>query len=540
MPIAEELLGLFAILALGSWLGQLAVRQISLGSAGVLFVALIFGHFGQRVPAQIMDLGLLLFVYAVGLQAGPRFFRSFRGQGVQFVVLGIVSVLTSVVATIVIARVLGLPFDLATGLFTGAVTNTPALAAATDVVSRLGSGEVGNLSAGYGIAYPYSMIGVVLLIQVLPRLLRRPAAQEEERWLHEQQQGAPALLARQFLITNPNVEGKLVSEVNPHRMSLANISRVRRGDNVFAATPDIKLRSGDIVMVVGPAAELDKMRMLLGQETSVPMDLNTSVLSSDVEVTETSLTGKRLAELRFWERFNVVITRIRREGIEITPTGSSTLEMGDVIRVVGEKPSVDEFVKLVHTGGRRADETTLVPFLMGLVLGILLGSISLPITPGFNIRLGTAGGAFVVSLLVGHFGGVGPLRLYAPPAAKNVLRELGLMLFLAGAGTNAGSHIVGIIQRQGWSLLLAGIFITTVTVLVALLLAVVVYRMNVLTAMGAICACMTNPPGLAAANAHSLRSDAPTLSYASVYPVALIFKIVLAQVLVEVLWRLQG
>jgi len=287
-------------------------------------------------------------------------------------------------------------------------------------------------------------------------------------------------------------------------------------------------------MVVGTQPELEKMRFLLGEETNERMDVNSNVLSVDVEVAQEAMTAKTLAEMRLWEQCTVVITRIRRQGLEIVPTGSATLEMGDTIRVVGDRDATQAFVKLVHGSPRRVDETNMVPFLIGLLLGILVGSIPVNLPNGMTVKLGMAGGAFIVSLLIGHFGRIGPFRMYVPAAAKNLSRELGLMLFLAGAGVNAGAHFVEVIQERGWGLLAAGALIAIMPAVTGLLLMHRCYRMNLLSTMGALCACMTNPPGLGAANAQT-ETDLPALSYASVYPVALIFKILLAQVLVEVL-----
>jgi len=525
---------LFAILAVGSGIGRISIKGVSLGSAGVLFTAMVFGHYGLTVPGAIMELGLLLFVYAVGLQAGPRFFRTFRARGIQYVLIALAVAITGLIATVVVAFAFDLPYDLAAGLYTGALTCTPALAAVIDVIERISSGSAGNVSVGYGIAYPFSMVSVVLLMQLLPGLLRRKIKTEEQRWLEEKKEETPGLEARQFIITNPNLHNKTVMEINPHRMFRANVSRIKRGDRVFAASQDIHLQAGDIVMVVGPDDELEKMRVVFGEETHVRMDMNTNVISTDVEVVEQSLAGKRLADMRVFEQYNVVITRIRRQGQEIAPMGTATLERGDNIRVVGEKKAVEEFVCLVHGSEARADETNILPFLIGLLLGIGLGSIPIKLPNGSEIRLGIAGGAFLVSLLVGHFGGIGSLRLYVPPAAKNLTRELGLILFLAGAGVTAGSQFVAVLQERSLSLIAAGAFITVASLAVGLLLTNSIYRMNMLSTMGAVCASMTNPPGLSAVNAKT-DTDLPTLSYASVYPVALIFKIILAQALVELL-----
>jgi putative transport protein len=327
-----------------------------------------------------------------------------------------------------------------------------------------------------------------------------------------------------------------VFDVNPHRMVLANISRIKRGNQVFAAGPQVELHLGDVVMVVGTQPELDKMRFLLGEETDERMDVNSNVLAVDVEVAEESMTGKTLADMRLWEQYTVVITRIRRQGLELVPTGGATLEIGDTIRVVGDRDATEAFVKLVHGAPRRVDETNMVPFLIGLLLGILVGSIPINLPNGMTVKLGMAGGAFIVSLLIGHFGRIGPFRMYVPVAARNLSRELGLMLFLAGAGVNAGAHFIEVLQERGWILLAAGALVTTLSALAGILLMHFYYRMNLLSTMGALCACMTNPPGLGAANTQT-ETDLPALSYASVYPVALIFKILLAQGLVEVLRR---
>jgi putative transport protein len=531
---AEQMLVLFVILAFGSWLGTLSVKRISLGTAGVLFVALVFGHYGQTVPKVIMDLGLLLFVYAVGLQAGMRFFRTFRSQGIRFIAIGFLTVFAGAMVTALVAWIWKLPFDLATGLYAGALTCTPALAAAIDSVNRLGLGQSASVSVGYGIAYPFSMIGVVLLIQFLPRLFKRDLKAEESRWREEQAKEMPGIIARQYRITNPNVDGKQVSEIDLHRLSTVNLSRVRRGDTVFVATPGTRLQLWDIVMVVGQETEVAKMSVLLGEPTEAKMDVNTDVKSVDVYVSEPSLVSKKLMNLKIFERYTVVITRIRRQGLEITPTGTATLEIGDSIRVVGESVAVDEFVRIVAGKPARADETQMVTFLVGLVLGVLLGNIAIPLPNGLDLRLGNAGGVFLVGLVIGHFGRVGNFRLWVPPAARNITRELGLMLFLAGAGTNAGSQLVQVVQQHGWSLVAAGLLISMVTVIVGLLLMVPIYKMTTLATMGALCACMTNPPGLGAAQSQA-ETDLPTVSYASVYPAALIFKILLAQVLIEVL-----
>ena len=538
--LREEILMLFAIMALGSLVGHIRIKGISLGTAGVLFVALLFGHMGVTISHEIREIGLLLFVYAVGLQAGPRFFRTFRKTGLRYVIIGMTALVTGLIVTIVLGISMGLPYELSSGLYCGALTNTPALAAATDVITRLQSDNVGFAAAGYGIAYPFSMIGVVVLIQLMPRMMRRRLEREETALQEEFSKSSHSLLARQFRVVNPACDGQPLREVNPGRIIEANISRVLRNGHVMPVTSETTLAMGDVVLAVGSNEELRKMRLLLGEEMPAPvkMDVDTNVVALEIIITENKVVGKTLAELGVWERYGVVVTRIRRQTVEFSPKGRTTLEFGDTLRVVGEQHNVDALAEAMGDEEHNADETSMIPFLIGLMIGVGIGLIPLRFA-GMEVNLGMSGGAFVVSLLLGHFGRVGPFRMQVPTAAKIISRELGLMLFLAGAGTNAGSKFMGVFNQYGWSILGAGALVTSITVLVTLILTLYVYRMKIYEAMGALSACMTNPPALGAA-AKQTDLDVPTLAYASVYPVALIFKVIFVQLLAQLMFRLSG
>ena len=302
--------------------------------------------------------------------------------------------------------------------------------------------------------------------------------------------------------------------------------------------PKSILHLGDVVMAVGAAEELDKMTLLLGERTDERMDVNAEVLSVDVEVMDESLTGKTLASMRVWEQFTVVITRIRRQGLEIAPHGNVTLEMGDGIRVVGEKSAVEAFAQ---SGARLAaprKRNQHDGVSCRLVDRCFCGIDPRAARAGRDGETGHGGRSFSdQSADRSLWAGSARFRLYVPPAAKNLTRELGLMLFLAGAGTNAGAHLVDVLQDQGWILLLAGASITLLSALAGLVVMIKIYKLNLLSAMGSLTAAMTNPPALASAN-NQTETDLPSIAYASTYPVALIFKILLAQALVEILSRL--
>ncbi len=343
-------------------------------------------------------------------------------------------------------------------------------------------------------------------------------------------------MVKQLRITNPNMDGKSLREMDPHRLAHVNITRVSRDDQVSLVKPDFILHLGDVLMVVGPHSEMQKIKLVLGEETEVPMDMNSDIATQDLELNSSAFIGKTLAELQVWDNYGVIITRIRRQGFEISPVGGIMLEIGDGLHVVGDPLEVQEFIKKAGGDTRQAQETNMLPYLLGLVLGIGLGLVPFRLASGVEVKLGIAGGAFLVSLLIGHFGRIGSLRLNVPPAAKNLTRELGLMLFLAGAGTTAGAQLVQVIQKQGWSLLLAGALITILSVAAGVLLTLRLFKMDTLASLGALTAAMTNPPGLSAANKQTV-TDQATLAYASVYPAALIFKILFSQLLVLLLLR---
>ncbi|MDD5689043.1 MAG: TrkA C-terminal domain-containing protein, partial [Caldisericia bacterium] len=260
---------LFFILAVGYLLGQIKFKGISLGNTGILFISIVLGYFGIKISPEIMDLGLILFVYSVGISVGKRFFRMFRMNGLQFITIGLVSSGFAAILVCLISSLLKIPIDLSVGLYTGALTNTPALAAAMEVVSRFSKGSVDNVTAGYGIAYPFSMVGTVLLIQFLPKILKRNVENEELEWIRKEKENIPKLFVKHFIVEEPYVFGKQISHINPHRAINATISRVKRDDKIFVATSDFVLKEGDIVRAVGTPEELEKLEHLLGREISI-------------------------------------------------------------------------------------------------------------------------------------------------------------------------------------------------------------------------------------------------------------------------------
>ncbi|MBP7148831.1 MAG: hypothetical protein KBD01_14950 [Acidobacteria bacterium] len=525
---------LFAAVALGLGLGSIRVLGVSLGASGVFFVALMFGIGGLTVPHAVTELGLLLFVFAVGLQNGPRFFSIFRARGKQFLLAGIGSITAGAIAALVLARVFGLSPALAAGLYSGATTCTPALAAAMDAASDDDPAQQQVVSVGYGIAYPFSLIGVVLFVQLLPFLVRKRPEDAAAEAREEEAATAPPLRARLFQVENPSCAGKTVSELQALGITDAKISRIRHANDIRPALPDAELHLGDTIQAVGTEEELAKAAALIGRPVGEEMtDPEGRVVSRKLLVSRAEAVGRTLRELGAWEHHGVVVTRVQRQGIEFSPSVNFRLDLGDTLRVVGAPQDLEMFAHRVGGEEKRLDETTLVPLAIGIVVGVLVGLIPIPLPWGLMTQLGVGGGAFVVALLLGRLGHVGPLYLYVPNAAKYLARELGLVLFLAGAGTGAGLRFIEVLKTAGPQLLFSGAVISVVTAGTAFLILHALLGWNMLATAGAVCSCMTNPAGLAAAS-RLADSDAAAVGFASVYPVALVGKIVLAQLIYAV------
>ncbi len=509
---------LFLIIAIGAAIGRINVFGVSLGSAAVLFVALAFGHLGFKIPQQFADLGVILFVYSIGLQTGPRFFSGFKQRGIKFSQVGLIAILSAGAVTWLVSYWQELPAPLAVGMFAGALTSTPGLAAAVDTLSDP------SVSVGYGIAYPFGVICIVLFVQILPRLLNNKSFPRKE--------GGKRLSvsSKQYRIENPRCEGRTLLELDLHLMTDAIISRVWHEGSVLPARPDVVLQKGDVVLVVGPTGELAKCEWIFGSETSVEMHASSNVIARDVYVSDSRVAGKTLAQLQVTETFGVVISRLTREDMEFIPTGKLRLEIGDRIRIVGAPEDCNAFVGFIGQHEKKIHETSILPFSVGIVLGVILAYFPIHLPGGISIRLGLAGGPLFVGIVLGYFGGIGRLRLRTPYAVRYLLRELGLVFFLAGAGTEAGAQFFDVFREQGSAIILAGIIVTTVPMTVAFLLTRYYHKFDLPNALGAVCGIMTSTPGLGAISA-SMESDEPALAYATVYPIALIVVTIVAQIL---------
>lgn len=533
---------IFFVVALGGLIGTTRIRGYTIGPAGVLFSALLVGWGRQHLPAALLaahptvlslpkeftDLGLVLFVYAVGLQAGPRFVSMFRARGKAFLAVGFISVAAGALVNFGLARLLHIHPALATGLFAGSETSTPALAAARDLVDSLGRDDSRLVSVGYGLAYPFSVFTVVILVQALPALLRTTAEEAAEAAREDAEKMVPPLVTAAFRVTNANWHDRTVADYSAQGLSEATVSRIKREDVVYAGRPDIVLKHHDVVLAVGTHEELAKLETVFGPRVpDVLADPAHEVDYDEVVVSRGEALGKVLGSMALADRFGVVITRLRREGLEIYPSASLELEPGDILRVVGRRSDIKEFSEWIGSEEQRLDETNLLTFAAGIVIGALIGTLTIPF---LNTRVGIGAGTFMAGLLLGHLGHLGPARVRVPSAARLLSRELGLVFFLGGAGLDAGTRIATVFAQTGPQVLLAGMFVTLTTTAVALAIMVYWLRWNVLSMAGAMSATMTSAPALSAATRLST-SEAIPIAFASVYPVGILSKIILIQLL---------
>jgi putative transport protein len=519
---------LFLIVAIGSALGSIKVANISLGASGVLFVALLFGHLGLEVPGSLQELGIILFVYAVGLQAGPRFFRQFKARGVLFAWIGVSVVLFGAGLTWLVTMIAGIEPALALGMFAGAMTSTPGLAAAMDAARDP------MVSVGYGIAYPFGVVGMVLLVQALPRLMRVDLEAEEQKIRNTEFQGQ-RVARRQFLITNPACEGKTLADLKLHRFIEVNITRVRRDNKVTPLRLDFRLKMGDVLMAVGQEDELDKLQLLFGEVAQGEELMRTEeVIARDVLVTHREMTGKSLAELGVLDRYGVVVTRVFRDDMEFVPTGRFVLEIGDAVRVTGSREDCETFVHAAGQHDKRVHETSILALSLGIFLGVMLGFKEFSLPGGASFRLGLAGGPLFVSLILAHYGRIGKLNIRIPRGAKYIMSQLGLVLFLAGAGASAGGSFAEVVGQYGVKLLVAGAVITVGAALAGLIVSHWILKMDMLSTLGTVSGAMTSTPALGAIS-DVTDSRQPLLTYAAVYPVALILMTVTCQFLIFLL-----
>jgi putative transport protein len=515
---------LFLIITIGIVIGNIRIKGFSLDLSAVIFVALLLGHFGFRVPEVFQTIGLLFFIFTIGIQAGPGIFDAFQKNGRQLLVVCTLLVGTAASLSFGLTRLFSIDINMGVGIFNGALTSTPGLAAAIDATGSP------LASIGYGLAYPLGVIGVVLLVHFLPVLFKADLKQEEKAYQEEIAEHFPEVVNRNFVVENKNVHGKTIRELEIGSMTQAIVSRVKHEDKASTPAEDTRLFLGDVVKVVGTSASLEKVEVLIGPPTTEEIPLAEGYTVNWVLITNKEVVGKSLRSLNLTAYYNATITRIRRSGIDLSPKSSSTLRFGDKVLLACNSEDMSKAMKLLGNNEKRLSETNFLPISLGIIIGLIVGKISIPFFGLFEFSPGITGGVLAAALVLSKLGKTGPIIWSMSGSANHLMRKLGLLMFLASVGTQAGAHMVEAFSAYGWMLLLIGLAITVLPVVVSALVGRYVLQMNMITLLGVIAGSMTSTPGLAAADAKT-GSEAAAIGYATVYPLALVLMIIFSQIL---------
>lgn len=515
---------LFAIISIGIIIGKIKIKGVSLDNSAVLFVALIFGHYGFTIPKDFQKIGLLLFVFTIGIQNGPGFFKSFKKNGSDLIIIVSTLAVTALITTVSLSYFFELDFKLAVGLFTGALTSTPGLAAAIEATKSP------LASIGYGVAYPFGVIGVLLFVKILPIIFRQKISDAEEDIKLKKSKDYPQILSRHFVVENPNVHERTLKELNVPEMTGANISRVQHDNNVQVPDSKTVLLKHDIIKAVGTETSLQQVQLLIGPETKEILPLSKKDHVQWVLITNRSVINKSLGQLNLPSNYNATVTRIQRSGIEIPPGSNSELRFGDKLMIATSKENMKSVIKLLGNENKRLSNTDFLPIAAGIVIGVILGQVKIPLYNGLSFSPGLTGGVLITALFLSSKGKTGPIIWTMSGSANQLLRKFGLLLFLATVGSHAGLTLLETMSEYGSKLFLISSLITIIPMLVSTMVAKIFLNINVLSLIGALTGGMTSTPGLSAADSMT-SSNEPHIAYAAVYPISLVMMIVCAQII---------
>ena len=538
--IAHSICVLTLAIALGLFLSEkLKIKGITLGITWILFCAIAFSHFGMHLDPLVesfaKDFGLILFVYSIGLQVGPSFFSSFGKGGLRLNMLALSIVLLGCFTAWFIHFVSGEDIAVMTGVLFGAVTNTPGLGAAQQAYQDLTGMSNPNIANGYAMAYPLGVVGILVAMMLIRWIFRIKMENEEEQVAKEK--GVQKQIQHiDIVLTNAQVDGICVRDLNKLTHVNLVVSRLVHADGTDEMPAGgTVLHIGDKVRVVGDQ-ENERTVLLLGERTEIPSDEKNKevhLVNRHIIVTKPKLNGKRIGDLNVRAAYHITITRIRRAGIELLATPELILQMGDRLTVVGEKDAVDKVEQVFGNATKRLDAPNLASLFIGIVLGVLLGSLPIML-PGLSqpFKLGLAGGSLIISILIGAFGPKWHMVTYTTSSANLMIREIGIALFLASVGFGAGATFVDTLLDGGYVWIGYGVIITMLPLLLIGFVARKWLKLDYFTLMGLIAGSTTDPPALAYATSQSSQNDRAAVAYSTVYPLTMFLRVLTGQMMI--------
>ncbi len=536
---ASTLVFLSVVGVLGIIVGKLRFGSLKLGVAGVLFVGLLVGHLGAHIDHNVLhfvkEFGLILFVYSIGIEIGPRFIGSLRDNGLQLNMFAALIVFLGFLIAFGIKYAFNLDIQVVAGLFSGAVTNTPSLGAVQALLKDLNGGvTTAGETAGmaYAIAYPFGIMGIILVMALIRVIFRIKTEDEMARFKAEMEATTGNVQTVKAKLTNPNLFGKTLADLTSNINKEFVVSRIIRDEENIVPRGKFVLKEGDVFICLCHKEELEEIKLVIGDITLLEkIEVSGSVGVRHITMTNRRIAGKMLGDINLSSMYPANITRIFRGQTEIIPTAETHLEFGDTLRVVGQRDKMDVVAKFLGNSLRDLSHPNLPPLFIGILLGILLGSIPIAI-PGLPMpaKLGLAGGPLIIALLLGHKGRIGKFDFYMTPSANYFIRELGIVMFLACVGLGSGKHFWETLINGGYMWMLYAAMITFFPLLIVGVIARL-KKVNYLTICGFLAGSMTDPPALEFAN-NIAPMQAQATAYATVYPLTMFLRILMAQLLV--------
>lgn len=547
IALTVSVLALVAVV--GLWIGNIKIRGIGFGIGGVLFGGIIVGHFVDQAGITlsgpmlhfIQEFGLILFVYTIGIQVGPGFFASLRVSGLRLNLFAILIVILGGLVTTLLHKIFAIPLPVVLGIFSGAVTNTPALGAGQQILRDLGEpfNVVDQMGMSYAMAYPFGICGILLTMWLVRLFFRINVEKEAQQFDEQAGSGHSHLKTINIRVENPNLNRMAIQDVPVINSDKIICSRLKRGETLMVPSPTTIIETGDLLHLVGEAADLHNAQLVIGKEVETSLSTRgTDMKVERVVVTNERVLGKKIRDLHYKQRYDVVISRLNRAGVELVASSNASLQFGDILNLVGRPAAIEAVASDLGNAQQKLQQVQMLPVFIGIGLGVLLGSIPLFI-PGFPValKLGLAGGPLIMALILGRIGSIGKLYWFMPPSANLALRELGIVLFLSVVGLKSGGDFVEtLLHGEGLSWIGYGIFITAIPLLTVGILARIFTKMNYLTLCGMLAGSMTDPPALAFANNLHATSGAAALSYATVYPLVMFLRIITPQLLAVLFW----
>ncbi|WP_413516956.1 putative transporter [Photobacterium phosphoreum] len=547
IALSISILSLVAVL--GLWMGSWKIKGVGLGIGGVLFGGIIVGHYTEAMGITlnahtlhfIQEFGLILFVYTIGIQVGPGFFASLRSSGLKLNGFAALVVFLGCVVAVLLYIIFDVPLPILLGIYSGAVTNTPALGAGQQILSELGvSADLLDITGmGYAVAYPFGICGILISMWLLRLIFKVNIDQEAIVYNSSSGDKKEGLQTLNIAVRNPNLNGLTFVQIPAITEGAIICSRLKRGNQLSIPKESTPIELNDVLHLVGTKAALEKARLVIGD--IVDISLSTKGTDLQVErlvVTNEIVLGKKIRELELKEKYDVVISRLNRAGVELIPNSHTSLQFGDILNLVGSKDAIAAVSGMVGNAEQKLQHVQMLPIFIGIGLGILLGSIPLYL-PGFPaaLKLGLAGGPLIVALILARIGSIGKLYWFMPPSANLALREIGIVLFLAVVGLKSGNGFIDtLVNGDGFSWMAYGALITFIPLIITGCIARIFGELNYLSMCGMLAGSMTDPPALAFANGLHPTNGAAALSYATVYPLVMCLRILSPQILAILLW----